>query len=195
VASDVIRCFVAIELPKGIKESITSVQDILKQNSPPVVRWVNPEGIHLTLKFLGNVSSHKISDIGEALTSLAAHHAPFHLLLGKVGAFPGVSRPRVLWIGVDGDVASLQALEEAVDSSLHRLGFAKEGRQFTAHLTLGRLKEGTPPGGMKALSSAISSSQWNGGQAFVARGLSLMQSDLTPKGAVYTRIIYLPFSS
>ena len=140
-----VRAFVAIELPDRAKDALARVVGELRAAQLGGLRAVRPEGIHLTLKFLGDVPADRIDAIGAAAERAAGHHTPFALLLSGVGAFPSGRAPRVLWAGIAGDLDSLGALQASVDGCLADLGFARERRAFNPHLTLARLRDSALP--------------------------------------------------
>src|SRR5215475_9916103 len=133
-----LRTFIAIELPQPVLALLENAQATLAQTVPRgSVRWVRPEGIHLTLKFLGNVSEEKSADILTALDMLAQREARLDLETAGLGFFPPRGALRVLWLGVGGQIAALAALQRRVDQALVPLGFSPEGRASSPHLTLG----------------------------------------------------------
>ena len=135
-----VRSFVAIELPDDLKFKLGELQAGLKSGGYFKVKWVSPQGIHLTLKFLGNVASDKIEMVNEALREARRGIAPFRLKAEGLGVFPNVNRLQVVWVGMKGDLNNLVKLQKAVDLRLGGLGFAQERRPFVAHLTLARVR-------------------------------------------------------
>lgn len=181
-----IRSFIAIELPPEIKRELSSLQRRLGQGTGNAVRWVDPAGIHLTLKFLGDVEADKIDRIGQALAEAVSSFYSFDLWLKGLGVFPGISSPRVVWVGVDGEVARLAQLQRQVEACVKPFGFDPEGRAFTPHLTLGRVREGASSEQRRELGRAVASVTYEGGSPFPATSVSLIRSQLTPQGAIYT---------
>lgn len=182
-----IRTFIAIELPQAVLEAIGRAQDWLKQETPEgLVRWVQPQGIHLTLKFLGDTPANQIITIGEALQAACAGHSPFMLSIGGLGCFPDLKRPRVVWVGVAEPGGHLKRLQGAVERAISPLGFPTENRPFSPHLTLGRVKEGRTDA-LRALGECVTrlSARVQMGEVHVT-SVSLIRSDLLPGGAVYT---------
>lgn len=183
-----IRSFIAIELPEEVKTELDKLQGALKSPRFDFVRWVPAENIHITLKFLGNISSAQIHGIVDVMEELSKKFEPFELEVGGVGAFPNLRNPRVLWVGLGGDIDRLQVLHTSLEEKLIRLGFTKESRVFTPHLTLARLREHVSADQRHAFSDLISRrSVWLGCR-FVVAAMSLMKSQLLPSGAVYTRM-------
>ena len=147
------------------------------------VAWVAPDNFHLTLKFLGPVDSERIATLTEALTSAAAACTPFKLELGGLGAYPSPARPRVLWAGLATGAAPAAAVAMRIDEALAELGFKREARAFSPHVTLGRVRQ---PHAQPRLREALAATRVVG-VVEVAR-VSLMRSDLSPRGARYTEL-------
>ncbi|MBI2916934.1 MAG: RNA 2',3'-cyclic phosphodiesterase [Chloroflexi bacterium] len=185
-----VRAFVAIELPEGIRSALSRVIVGLRGSGGDAVRWVNPGGIHLTLKFLGDVEEPLITDLVRALEAACGPVPAFSLALGTPGAFPSTGSPRVLWIGLTGQLDSLAFLQRRVEDSLQPLRFPPEDRAFSPHLTLGRVRESRQVGTAqrRQLGQAISACQVPPAQPFVVDGVALIRSQLTPQGAIYTRL-------
>ncbi|GAF75032.1 unnamed protein product, partial [marine sediment metagenome] len=131
-----VRSFIAIELPDELKQELTQLEDRLKLSNQPGVRWVNPYSIHLTLKFLGNIAIDRIDAITRSMEEASRGIAPFHLEVRELGVFPNLKRVQVAWVGVKGEVDTIQRLQQRIESGLVPLGFASESRKFTPHLTL-----------------------------------------------------------
>lgn len=147
------------------------------------VGWVAPENLHLTLKFLGGVEPARLPAIAAALAQVAGRGAPFELALHGLGAFPSATRPRVFWAGVSAGAPALDALAAQVEAALVGLGFPPEDRPFSAHVTLGRVRE---PRRDPSLATALDGAASLALGAFVVEGLALMRSDLSPRGARYS---------
>ncbi len=190
-----IRAFIAIELPDEVEGGLSSVQGRLRPEQHPCVKWVDPKGIHLTLKFLGNVAGGKAPQITEAMAQAAKGIPPFCLELGGLGAFPNLRRPQVLWVAVAGEVERLAALKQGIDHVLLPLGFPVESRSFAPHLTLGRFRQGASPEERRRLGELVSITKFEGGFPFEVGEISLMRSTLTPKGAIYSRISSISLES
>lgn len=184
-----IRTFLAIDLPEEIKVQIENIQSRLKA-SIKGIRWTRPEGIHLTLKFFGNISENKIADISSVVEKNTVDIRPISLKVSTLGAFPNLKRPRVLWLGIGGSVEKLSDLQKEIEKDLESIGFQTENRAFRAHLTLGRIKS---PKNVKGLSEIIKNEEIYDAGSFCAGGLTLLKSDLTPQGAIYTKLAYFPF--
>jgi 2'-5' RNA ligase len=178
------RLFIAIELPDGIKGGIARVQQQLKAAGASA-GWTRPEGIHLTLKFLGEVAEEQASGILAALTDAVKGSGDLNLEVAGAGAFPNVKAPRVLWIGVFGDTEKLAVLQASVEDAMERLGFEREARKFSPHLTLARVKFPKPRDNWQQKIEGIRDVTLG---RFEAGHVSLMKSELRPEGAVYTEI-------
>lgn len=191
-----VRTFVAIELDATFLQALATIQTSLQQGHAG--RWVRPEGIHLTLKFLGDVPEDKLQDIYRAIGQCCASFAPFMLTLGSLGCFPNLRRPRVVWVGVSDQGGQLAALQQAVERELGRLGYRPEERAFTPHLTLARVREDAKREEVDALAKLVSEAQahaiteTDGTIVMRVDGVSVMKSDLQPSGAVYSEMYRQP---
>ncbi len=134
-----IRTFIAIELPPHVMEVIGRVQERLKSFDFRI-SWVRMENIHLTLKFLGDVDSDRVPEIGKLMTQALSRQESLEIFASGLGVFPGIQSPRVIWIGIGGQVQRIAAIQASIDQYLAGAGFEKEKRVFTGHLTLGRIK-------------------------------------------------------
>ena len=187
---ETIRAFLALDPPPEVLRKIADIQGTLRKNIQGALSWVRPEGIHLTLKFFGNLAAKDVSAVSEVVAGQAAGARPLNLEAKGLGVFPDTRRPRVLWLGICGEVERLIALQQAIDRGLETRGFAREQRPFRAHLTLARIKS---PRGLEGLDSVIAGKGSESAGKFMATGLTLFKSDLTPKGAIYTTLGYFPF--
>ncbi|MBE0479454.1 MAG: RNA 2',3'-cyclic phosphodiesterase [Dehalococcoidia bacterium] len=189
------RTFVAIELPWEAKHALGRLRDTLVGNGCSPVKWVSPDGIHLTLKFLGDTRVEQIDIITDSLRAVARSKTPFNLTLGKPGTFPGPASTRVIWIGLEGDVHSLCALQHDVEEAMVPLGFPREGRQFTPHLTLGRVREQARGLERQRIRDLVMSIREQTAASFQVHTFSLMRSELTRHGAIYTCLASVPLQS
>ena len=183
-----IRSFIAIELPDGLKLALTRLQDQLKSGSQAPVKWVDPKGIHLTLKFLGDISADMVDKITIALEDAVRGISPFNLEVKGLGAFPSLKRAQVVWVGVTGEVGRLSQLQQGIESSLATLGFVPESRKFTPHLTLARLRDRATPEERQSLGQLIASTRFEATYTIRVDTISLMRSQLTREGAIYSQI-------
>ena len=180
-----IRTFIAIDLPSDVKEALSAFVETLKNRGLPDVRWVNPNGIHLTLKFLGEIPPSTVPLLLDAIESAAASHHCFTLGLGRLGVFPDPSNPRVLWVGLSGDLSSLAELQASVEEQCLFLGFEPDRRGFTPHLTLGRVRRTLPETERDLVRAAMQEEANPGSFQWQVDEIHLIHSTLTPQGAVY----------
>ncbi len=183
-----VRAFIAIKLPNSVKSTLSQLQDDLKQSDHAPVKWVDPDSIHLTLKFLGNIAVGTTPELTRAISEAARGIAPLRLELGELGVFPNLRAPRVVWIGLGGEIATLSVIQENIESALIPLGFSPERRAFSPHLTLGRVRERASPEERRRLGEAVSSLKMGAKLSFTVDSLSLMRSRLTREGAFYSRL-------
>jgi len=190
---ETIRSFIAIELPENTKKELRQLEDALRGKCPEgCARWVSPDGIHLTLKFLGNVPQDKISAITRAIENASVGFSPFELKVTEIGVFPNERRIQVIWVGVSGELEKLKALQKSIDENLRPLGFEPESRPFTPHLTIARIKESTTTDDRKRLGEIVSATKCELTFPIRVQSVSLMRSQLTPQGAIYHRIASVP---
>jgi len=183
---NMLRTFIAIELPADILRLIELVQAQCKAVAPPgSVRWVHVEGIHLTLKFLGAVPASQLAVITSAMAVAAHSVPPFIVTISSAGCFPNSKRPRVVWIGISEPTSKLNSLQRAVESNIAPLGYPPEERSFQPHLTLGRAARDATPSDLKRLGEIVTSANIGTlGQVTVSE-IVLIKSDLKPSGAEY----------
>jgi len=186
-----LRVFLAIELPGEILHQLAGVQKRLRELLRGDIGWVRPEGIHLTLKFFGDILPGDVGKIAAAVGEVAARQRPLRFSLGGVGVFPDPRRPRVLWLGIDGDVTLLLRFQQAVEMALEGIGFLPEARPFRPHLTLARFRA---PRALTGLARALEMGGDGEVRWFVAAGIGLIRSELTPRGAIYTRLHDFPLA-
>ena len=181
---EMVRSFIAIKLPEEIKNKISDLQKTLRGTGADV-KWVSPESIHLTLKFLGNIEKTQIEEILSAIKKSSAKIKPFPIEIKSTGVFPKIEYPRVVWIGVKEETKVLLVLQQKIEENLLPMGFEKEGRDFTPHLTLGRVK--SQKGKEKLISLLLQSKDISFGK-FEVTEINLMQSILEPAGAEYSSL-------
>ncbi len=184
-----IRSFIAIVLNEEAILALRDVQSALrKKPSGQVGRWARPEDTHLTLKFLGDVPATQIPQIVEAMKQACDQHGPFDISLTGLGCFPNMRRPRVVWVGVGGDVAALRRLQQDVEEAMNGLGYPPEERGFSPHLTLARVARNAKPGDVEALGQEVQRITLGEIAHVHVERVHLMRSDLRPSGAVYTEL-------
>jgi 2'-5' RNA ligase len=185
-ASGVIRAFISIELPDETKRKLSEVGHVLGGKKYEFVRWARPESLHLTLRFLGNISAVQVEEVTAIIKDAARGYSPFHLEFREPGAFPDLKQPRIVWVSVAGEVEKLSSLQQKIDSSLAFPGLAREDRSFVPHLTLARLREGTSYKERKEFGARVAGAGIEIDCPLNVTTVSLMKSQLTPQGAVYT---------
>jgi len=183
-----VRSFIAIELPSELKAMLVQLQAQLKLGGPPSVKWGDPSSIHLTLKFLGNIALEKIGEVTRAMEEATRGMSPLHLEVKGLGAFPNLRRVQVVWVGIGGEVDKLSQLQHRIDSNLAPLGFTAESRPFTPHLTLARLRDRSLPDEQQRLGQLISETRFESAYTIEVDSISLMKSQLTREGALYSQL-------
>ncbi len=186
-----IRSFLAFELPVDIKKTVIRVTGEIRHSGLDA-RWVKAENIHLTIVFLGHVKTEELDSIGEKVRNVCPEYGPFDIALKGVGCFPNMRRPRVLWLGLDGDIERMSHFRDDLQRALKAFGIKEEKRPFKPHLTLGRFRSTRKMGSRleellskyAALESPVES----------LNELYLFKSDLKPGGAVYTKLRSWPLS-
>ena len=186
MAVEDVRSFVAVELPDEIKASLSELQHRMKAGGARA-QWVAPQSIHLTLKFLGDISVSSVPDVVALMEEAALGTGRLRLGVRGLGVFPDDRRVRVVWAGVTGDLDRLGALKKRLDEGLEVLGFAAESRPFAAHLTIARLREEASPAERQTIVRFVSGSSFEGAD-FPVDAISLMKSQLTREGAIYSRL-------
>ena len=186
-----LRLFVAVDLPNEVREALRRLQGELKRQGLSDLRWVRPQGIHLTLKFLGETPAGRVADIRKALSGATKGRRWFRLALGEPGTFGGRRGPRVLWLDVIGDIEPLRELQAAVEGALVKVGFPPEERGFSPHLTLARVRQPARADTAERVADALRAVTPPQAELDV-REVVLMRSTLQPGGAVYERLAAFP---
>ena len=184
-----IRTFVAIEMPPAVRDSIGTLEVELR-SLPVRVSWVRPGNIHLTLKFLGEIDSAQVELISDALTRVGARTPSFTLSVETLGFFPNGRRPRVVWVGIREPNGDLERLAKAVEKELSPLGFQKEKRGFSPHLTFGRIRDGR---NSDQIVEAVRKIHFEP-QRVLVREMVFMKSTLTSRGSIYEPLKRIAFS-
>ena len=187
-APPTIRTFIAVGVPAAARRDLADAAGQLRAHMPPAVRWAAPEGMHLTLKFLGNIAPALAAPLLSALTDAAQETAPFALRLAGLGVFPHSRRPRVLWAGVTGDTDALAALQQAVERASIAVGFAAESRPFAPHITLGRVCHNAEAPAQQRVGQAINAAPPLPPSSWTVDAIQLMQSVPTPGGMRYAEL-------
>ncbi len=183
-----IRSFIAIELPDELKSELVQLEARLKSGGQSGVKWVDPYGIHLTLKFLGSIAVDRVEGITRAMEEAARGISPFRLEVKELGVFPNFKRVQVAWVGISGEADKLVQLQKRIESNLAPLGFAPESRPFTPHLTLARLRNQASLEERQRFGQLIADITFEAACPIEVDAISLIRSQLTREGAIYTRI-------
>jgi 2'-5' RNA ligase len=179
-----IRSFIAIDFPEETRKALGDVQRELKQCGAGV-RWVKPRSIHLTLKFLDNIHPTQVEDIALAVAQEIRDQPPITLRPAGLGAFPSRRKPRVIWIGMEGEVQRLKGIQSRVENALEPLSFVREKRPFRPHLTIGRVKDRRR---LQSLIDSMAELKIPEFDSFDVTEIILYKSDLRPTGAIYTKL-------
>ena len=184
---DKLRCFIGIPVDEAIIRRLRKVQDELAQRTEEWIRWTAPEQMHLTLKFLGSVAADGLPGLEAVFHSACEGSPALNLKAETLGSFPSTRNPRVLWVGLGGDIAPLKALQARIDVATSPWAQKAENRAFHPHLTLGRVRENASRharriGEAFALLEAGDFGSWRAGEVL------LMRSQLSPKGSIYTAL-------
>jgi 2'-5' RNA ligase len=178
-----LRTFIAVDVGKSIRDRCVALQETLARSGAEI-KWVEPENIHVSLLFLGEVNEREIHDLCVAVGDCCAEVEAFQMSVETVGCFPNPRRPRVVWAGIGAGKHELVALHDALEGPLLELGcYRREERSYTPHVTLGRVKADSAP---DRLGTAIArQSGWQGGVVDV-REVHVLSSELRPSGPLYT---------
>lgn len=183
-----VRTFIAIMLDGSLHNTLTEVVEKFA-SSKASVKWVAPENTHVTLKFLGNVDEERLPEICAACERAAEGFGHIELEMKAVGCFPDMNRPKVVWLGIEKGTEQVERLQEKVEAELERIGFAREERGFTAHLTIGRVKGRQ---GISNLCRLLEEERNVFIGSMRADKISVMKSKTLPTGAVYTELKAIP---
>ncbi len=187
-----IRAFIAIELPADIKMGLEELETSLKAGRYRA-KWVAPENIHLTLKFLGGISIDSINNVTQAMERAVTGITPFRLAVNGLGVFPNTQRVQIVWAGVTGNLEKLLQLQKHIDAELKNLGFVPESRPFTAHLTIARLRNEASSSERQLIGQKVIETSFEGGE-FKVESVNLMKSQLTREGPIYSRLVSVTLS-
>ncbi len=190
-----LRAFIAVEIPAAIQNAIAQSTEPIKRTLPkPLIRWVAPHNVHLNLKFLGDVSPANLERLAETIKLEAGSHEIFSMSIGGLGAFPTQRKPHVIWIGLDAPPA-LQALQRGVDAAAVQLGYPREERPFSPHLTIGRVAQTASALDMQHIRSALESTKVGILGTVRVQAIHIFKSVLQSGGSVYTLLYSLPMKS
>lgn len=187
------RSFVALGIPATLQNSINSQTVSLRKLYPsPIIRWVKPINIHLTLKFLGNLSVSDLENLKRLFSLEAQRVNPFSISFTSLGIFPNPKKPRIIWLGVNSPPI-LAEFQSKIETLASRLGIPKEQRRFSPHITLGRISDRNTLESIENLNREISSVDVSVFERVKFSSLKIFKSDLKPDGPIYTEIYNIPF--
>lgn len=189
-----LRAFIAVELPQRVRENVELQAARLRHSlEGDLVRWVPAANMHLTLKFLGDVAETHLDFLKQTVTQAADTHPAFDLQIGGLGCFPNQRAPRVIWIGIHAPPA-LSSLQKSIEAGAGRLGYEREARAFSPHLTLGRVRQNANPADLPKIRAALNAIQLGGMETARIDAIHLFKSELTPKGSLYTKLFSAPLA-
>jgi 2'-5' RNA ligase len=189
-----LRAFIAVEFPSSIRDTIQDQTARLRDTlNSSLVRWVAPHNLHLTLKFLGDVSPANIELLKQMLKPEADKYSPFEMRISGIGSFPTSSRPRVIWVGLHAPVA-LASIQHSIESSVAHLGYEPEQRAFSPHLTIGRVRQDIDPTGLQKIRTALKETTVSDLGTIKVDSIHLFKSDLQPAGPIYTNLFTASFN-
>ena len=187
-SKEMIRTFIAVELPQEIQDRLRQLQDNLRASMPDV-RWTKHGNIHLTLNFLGDMPISRIDEISKALRNITSQFSPFAISLAGIGAFPNSRQPRIVWVGIEKGAERLTEIAKLIETSMKSLGFPREKRPFSPHLTVGRIRRLTKPA---IMTESLERSEVGEIGEFVINRISFIKSQLDPSGSIYTTLAEAP---
>lgn len=191
---DDIRAFLAIQLSDDVMTALSHLADQLAQARVRGLKPVRPENMHLTLKFFGNVNARQVDSIVDIVTHTVKSVRPFMLKLGNVGAYPNNKSPRVLWVGLDGDVAPLQDIHHRIEAALEQIAIKPDSRDFSPHLTVARIRDRASYTERRRAAEVLFSAEFRSGLSVPVDRFSLMRSVLQPEGPQYTSLAEIPLA-
>ncbi|MAF51558.1 MAG: RNA 2',3'-cyclic phosphodiesterase [SAR202 cluster bacterium] len=180
-----IRAFIAIRMPDAINVALGGAVHAIDAAGIRGVRTVRSDGIHLTLKFLGDIERERVADVSEAIGRAASVVDPFELQIGEAGVFPNWRAPRVFWLGLEGELEALGRLHGAVESEIASVGFEPDTRVYQPHLTLARIRDNASPDDRRQAADVFSSLALASELHIDGDHASLMRTTFTPQGAVH----------
>ena len=193
--ADTVRVFVSVGLSAEARETLIDAVERIRVQVPDGVQWARPEGMHLTLKFLGNIPSAKVSPLLECVGQLASANRGFGLKLTGLGMFPNRRKPRVLWAGVGGDLDALSSLQQAAEDAINALGYPPDQRPFRPHITLGRPRRSASDAQLARIGAVVSGLTPPQLVDWQVDTIDVMRSELHPSGARYTVLGSAPLKS
>ena len=188
-----IRAFIAIELAPNLRAELVRLQVAIKLTTHCPAKWVALENLHLTLCFLGEIAPLQVETVKNIMSKVGESFAPLQLETSLLGTFPDSMQPQTIWVGLGGNLVSLSELHRCLEIDLRVIGYLPEGRPFRPHLTIARVRQDAIPVARRELKEALSRLKAPLVQEAVS-GISLMQSTLSPSGAIYNRLCHARLS-
>ncbi len=189
---NVLRAFIALELPKELQDALDKQTTRLRQSlGDDLVRWIPTQNMHLTLKFIGNIAMSHVEFLKQLITQTADSHSPFDLQISGIGSFPNSKRARILWAGIHAP-AELASLQKNMEAGTTRLGYEKEERPFSPHLTLGRVRQTIDPAGLQKIRTILDTIQLGNIGSTRVDSIHLYKSELHTSSSVYTKLFSAP---
>ena len=188
---DDIRAFLAIQLPDDVTAALGNLSNQVARARIGGLKPVRPENMHLTLKFFGNVNAREVDSIIDVVTIATKSIRMFTLRLGNVGAYPNNRSPRVLWVGLDGDVASLQDAHRRIENALEQIAIKSDSREFRPHLTIARIRDRASYIERRKAAEALFSAEFRSGLPILVDKVTVMRSVLLPEGPQYSSLAEL----
>ena len=190
-----IRSFIALPIPDPVRDVLQGTIKTLDDGIGERIRWVRPEGIHLTLKFMGDIDVTVINKLLSLLPEVANGFTPFELTMAQLGCFPNNRRPRVLWAGVKGNLSALRDLHIAIDSLAGNIGLPREDREFSPHLTLGRVNRNLSESHIHHIGNLIKTTNLPDSPSWINQTIDLMRTELDPAGSRHYLVESFPLLS
>ena len=190
-----IRSFIALPIPDPVRDLLRGTIKNLDDGMGGRIRWVRPEGIHLTLKFMGDIDVTVINKLLSLLPEVANGFTPFELTMAQLGCFPNNRRPRVLWAGVKGNLSALRDLHIAIDSLAGNIGLPREDREFSPHLTLGRVNRNLSESHIHRIGNLIKTTNLPDSPSWINQTIDLMRTELDPAGSRHYLVESFPLLS
>ena len=189
---NLLRAFIAIELPNQLQDALEKQTIRLRQSlGDDLIRWIPAQTMHLTLKFLGNIAASHVEFINQLITQTADSHPQFDLQISGLGSFPNSKRARVLWAGIHAPTG-VSALQKSIEAGTTRLGYEKEEKPFSPHLTLGRVRQNIDPTGLQKIRTILDTIQLGNIGSARVDSIHLFKSELQTSGSVYTKLFSAP---
>ena len=192
--SDRIRAFLAVSLDDPVKSALADIVSQVRGRGATGVALARPDSIHLTLKFLGDISTAQVDAVERVVAVAVSGFPELSLTLGSAGVFPSCRSPRVLWVGLEGDLDGLAGLQRSVEQATAALGFARERRRFSPHLTIGRVRSGARPEQTRTAIEGLFAAKVQAAVRLDVRSVDLVRSILLPSGAIYERLAQFPLA-